>query len=245
MKTLICCLALVVASYAAETGFDYNTISCDHVTTTGACTQFNIHSGDNIESHSPSAETFTWQTSFAGGTPTSVTVAFQGSLDNSTWFTLDTSTSTAGETRSISGTSAKYFRCNVTAYSRNGTSLTCQFVVSSASLAGRKWSCQTGLGDGLNAISSGTYLQSYCYNDTGSTLTISGIRGYTDAGTVTLNATNGAGTALLTGAITCSTSFAAGTQGATTTLASGDFIKFTFVADGTAKQTTWVVTGSY
>ena len=109
----------------------------------------------------------------------------------------------------------------------------------------RQWSCQSGLGDGLNAIAAGTYLQSFCYNDTGSTVTLAGLRCFADAGTTTMNATNGTGTGLLTGAITCSTSFAAGTQSATTTLASGDFIKFSFVADGTAKQTTWEVSGTY
>jgi len=109
----------------------------------------------------------------------------------------------------------------------------------------KNWSCQTGLGDGTNAIASGTYLQSFCYNDTGSTVTLTGVRCYADAGTVSLNATNGSSTALLTGAVTCSPAFAPGTQSNTTTLASGDFVEFTFVADGTAKQTTWVVTGSY
>lgn len=103
-------------------------------------------------------------------------------------------------------------------------------------------SCQAGLGDGLNAMSAGTYLQSTCYNDSGGTLTITGIKCFTDnSGTSTMSVTNGAGTALLTGAITCTTAFAAGTQGATTTIASGDFMKFTFIADGTSKQTTWVV----
>jgi hypothetical protein len=110
----------------------------------------------------------------------------------------------------------------------------------------KKLSCQPGLGDGLNAIPAGTYLQTTCYNDTGVTVTITGIKCFTDnSGTSTLNATNGAATALLTGAVTCTSSFAAGTQSGTTTIASGDFIKFTFVADGTSKQTSWVVTATY
>ncbi len=54
--------------------------------------------------------------------------------------------------------------------------------------------------------------------------------------------TNGAGTALLTGAVTCTSAFAAGTQSATVTLANADYLKFSFVADGTSKQTTWVIT---
>lgn len=108
------------------------------------------------------------------------------------------------------------------------------------------WSCQPGEGDGLNAVPSGTYLQTSCYNDTGQTVTLTGIKCFTDnSGSSTMAATNGAGTALLTGAVTCTSSFAAGTQSGTTTIASGDRIKFTFVADGTSKQSSWVITGTH
>jgi hypothetical protein len=107
------------------------------------------------------------------------------------------------------------------------------------------WTCSAGLGDGLNAIASGTYLQTTCYNGTGHTVTISGIKCYADAGSSTMNVTNGTGAGLLTGAITCSSSFASGTQSGTTTVASGDYFKFTFVADGTTKQTSWVIVGTY
>jgi hypothetical protein len=108
------------------------------------------------------------------------------------------------------------------------------------------WSCETGLGDGLNAVPAGTYLQSFCYNTTGVTVTLTGLRCYIDGGaTSTMNAAGNTLGALLTGAVTCTTAFAAGTQSANVALTSGDYIKFTFVADGTAKQTTFVVTGSY
>lgn len=101
--------------------------------------------------------------------------------------------------------------------------------------------CETGLGDGLNAMPSGTYLQSFCFNDSGVTWNITGLRCYTDNnGASTMDATNGAGTDLLAGPITCSNTWAAGTQSATITLASGDYVKFTFAADGTSTQTTWV-----
>lgn len=107
-------------------------------------------------------------------------------------------------------------------------------------------SCQAGLGDGLNAITAGSYLQSICWNKTGGTITLTAIQCFTDnAGTSTLNATNGAGTALLTGAVTCSSTIASGTQSGTTTIANNDFIKFTFVADGTSKQTTWVIAATH
>jgi len=107
------------------------------------------------------------------------------------------------------------------------------------------WSCQPGLGDGLNAITAGTYPQTSCYNDTGQTVTLTGIKCYADAGTPTMNVTNSASTALLTGAVTCSSSYASGTQSATVTLAAGDYLKFTYVAGGTAKQATFVVTGTH
>lgn len=106
--------------------------------------------------------------------------------------------------------------------------------------------CSPGLGDGLNAITAGTYLQFNCVNKSGVTWTITGISCWTDnAGTSTLNAANNAATGLLTGAVTCnntkSAGGAAGTQSGTTTLANNDAISFTFVADGTSKQSTWTV----
>lgn len=105
-----------------------------------------------------------------------------------------------------------------------------------------KLRCETGLGDGLNAMAAGTYLQTMCYNDSGVTWTITGIKCFTDNnGTSTLNATDSSASGLLTGAITCTNSFASGTQSGTTTISNGGYVKFTFVGDGTSKQTTWVV----
>lgn len=103
-----------------------------------------------------------------------------------------------------------------------------------------------GLGDGLNAIASGTYTVFGCVNDSGVTWTITGIHCWTDnAGTSTLQAANNAGTNLLTGAVTCnstkSAGGAAGTQSGTTTLAANDAVTFTFVSDGSTKTTTWTV----
>jgi len=104
-----------------------------------------------------------------------------------------------------------------------------------------------GLGDGLNAIPAGTYVQLSCVNRTGSTMTITGINCFTDNnGTSTLNAANNAATGLLTGAVTCTNTKsgggASGTQSGTTTLANNDAVNFTFVSDGTTKTTTWTVT---
>ena len=113
---------------------------------------------------------------------------------------------------------------------------------------GRSWLACTGkgLGDGLNAIPAGTYLESTCKNTTGVTVTITGVQCLTDnAGSSTLNAAGNSLGALLTGAITCSSSYVAGTQSANVALTNGDFIKFTFVADGTSKQSDWIVSGVY
>ena len=93
-------------------------------------------------------------------------------------------------------------------------------------------------------MAAASYLQTNCYNNSGQTWTITRVGCFTDnAGTSTLAATNGAGTALLTGAVTCTAAAggAAGTQSGTTTIANGDVIKFTFAADGTSKQTEWFV----
>jgi hypothetical protein len=96
----------------------------------------------------------------------------------------------------------------------------------------RFWSCQPGLGDGLNEITTGTYIQWTCRNDTGSTITLTGISCIADAGSSTVSMTNGSGTALLSAAISCGTSYTDGTQSATTTLAAGDFIKLSIAANG-------------
>lgn len=108
------------------------------------------------------------------------------------------------------------------------------------------WNCQVGIGDGLNAITTGNYLTTTCRNETGRTLTLSSIKCYSDnSGSSTCNATNGAGTGLLTGAVTATTSYASGTQSGTVTIASGDYIKVTLHADGTSKQIGIDIVGTY
>ncbi len=110
--------------------------------------------------------------------------------------------------------------------------------------------CQAGLGDGATAITAGSHPQYTCTNapTTGaSTWTLTSIRCWTDnAGSSTLAVTNNAGTALLTGPITCSNTKtnggAAGTQSATVAIPVGDALSFTFVADGVSTQTNWTVT---
>lgn len=98
------------------------------------------------------------------------------------------------------------------------------------------WSCQPGVGDGLHALPAGTYLTTTCKNETGAAIALTSIRCVDDTGTSTCNVTNSAGTALLTGAITATPTYATGTQSATTALAAGDYLLVTYVADGTTKQ---------
>lgn len=114
-----------------------------------------------------------------------------------------------------------------------------------ASVGARSWSCQPGLGDGVNAIPAATYPQTTCKNDTGSTVTITGITCYADSGSSTMNVSAHTLGALLTGAVTCSTSWAAGTQSANVLLTAGDYLTFSLVADATTKQLTPAVKGTY
>lgn len=125
----------------------------------------------------------------------------------------------------------------------SGTVQACNF--SGGGVGTRSLSCQPGLGDGLNALTAGTYLQTTCRNETGATWTITAIRCVTDSGSSTCNVTNGAGTALLSTAVTGTSTYVNGTQSGTTTIASGDFLKITFVADGTTKQIGIDVAGTY
>jgi hypothetical protein len=109
-----------------------------------------------------------------------------------------------------------------------------------------RWrSCQGGLGDGVNAITAATYPFLACVNNSGATMTVTAIHFYCDAGASTLDVKNNAGTSLLTGAVTCSTTKtsggAAGTQSGTTTIATTDGFNVSIVADGTSKTVSYTV----
>jgi hypothetical protein len=56
---------------------------------------------------------FTWQTNYINA-PSGVSVAIQGSNDNVLWTTIDTSTSTGGESRSVIGKPYAFLRAYVT-----------------------------------------------------------------------------------------------------------------------------------
>lgn len=65
-----------------------------------------------------SASQFTWVVSYSSA-PSAVTVILQGSFDAITWFTLDTSTATAGEMRNVS-TNAIFVRAIISAKTGGG-----------------------------------------------------------------------------------------------------------------------------
>lgn len=105
--------------------------------------------------------------------------------------------------------------------------------------------CEPGIGDGLDIIPVGTYPQTTCRNETGHTWTVTSIKCVSDGTASTCNVTNGAGTPLLTGAITGTATYATGTQSSTVTIIPGDFLKVSFVSDGTAHQIGIDVSGWY
>ena len=115
----------------------------------------------------------------------------------------------------------------------------------------KTWSCQPGgIGDGLNAITAGTYPMVACKNTTGVTVTLSGVSCYSNnAGSTTLTVAdyNSSGTLVGTvaAAFTCANPYANGTFGSQTTMSSGDYLLFTMVADGTTKTTSYEIHGSY
>lgn len=63
----------------------------------------------------PMPHRYTWQTQVAGGTLTSITVNLEGSLDGTTWFQLDQTTTATGETRHVVNKPIRYVRANVVA----------------------------------------------------------------------------------------------------------------------------------
>lgn len=63
-----------------------------------------------------------WQTIFTDGNPASITVTLEGSEDGLTWATIDTSTSTTGEIRTLTGV-YRFVRANNSAVS-TGTGIT-------------------------------------------------------------------------------------------------------------------------
>jgi hypothetical protein len=123
---LLILLSIVTPLVGQTTNYNPGTTApiLSAVTTTGTGTCYALLNRGAIPAN------FTWQTVISGGTATSITVVFEGSLNNdcSNPTTIDTSTSTSGETRSIANKAYPYVTANITAYSRNGTTATVNFV---------------------------------------------------------------------------------------------------------------------
>ena len=127
MKKLIWMLLLLAAtSMWAQTQYNPGTTatSLNAVSTTGAGTTFNLLNQSSIPAY------FTWSVVVNGGTASAITTILQGCMDAActTTYTLDTSTSTSGETRSVANKPVPYVRCDITSYTTNGTTATCKFV---------------------------------------------------------------------------------------------------------------------
>lgn len=73
---------------------------------------------------------YTWQVVVSGGTASAITTNFECAIDGTNYAQFDQSTSTSGETRSVSNKPALGCRCNITTYTVNGTTAACQFVAS-------------------------------------------------------------------------------------------------------------------
>lgn len=71
--------------------------------------------------------TVSWQTTYTGG-PSAVNVVLQGSLDNIAWFTIDTTTNTAGELRYINPIALKFIRGRIVSHT-GGTNITLTLLV--------------------------------------------------------------------------------------------------------------------
>lgn len=65
----------------------------------------------------------TWQVAITGS-PTAITVALEGSIDNSSWFQLDNSTSTTGEMRHVVNKPVLYVRENLIALTGTASAIT-------------------------------------------------------------------------------------------------------------------------
>jgi hypothetical protein len=102
--------ALVAQLPAATNVYQKNTLATalNAVTSTGAGTAFAMPS---YGTGSPPTR-FLWQVVTTGG-PASISTTLQGSADNTNFYTIDTSTATAGEVRAIVDKPAKYVRANL------------------------------------------------------------------------------------------------------------------------------------
>lgn len=162
-------------------------VSCNAVSTAtsinpglaGGCTSFNLlTSGGNLP------VVYTWQT-ITTGSPSGLSVTLVGSLDGSTWTTIDTATSAS--TRTATGTAYRFLGC-VPGTLSGGSSptVTCQISVSSGTTGG-------GGGSGTVSPNNGSAGAVANYAAAGGSTTVGPDATLTDNGTnLTYSGTSGA-----------------------------------------------------
>lgn len=86
-------------------------------TLTASISSIPVTDGGPVAVQQPGAPTplysITWKTAYQGGNPSAVSISLQGSNNNSSWTTIDTSTNTSGESRNLTGQNYKFFRAIV------------------------------------------------------------------------------------------------------------------------------------
>lgn len=109
LSSFVLALLFTVNAYA-QTGLNWGTVvtSLNAVSSTG--------SGNSYATNRTYTSIITW-TTILTGSPSAVNFTLDGSLDNSSWFTLDTSTNTSGEIRQLA-VSANFVR--ITLVSKTG-----------------------------------------------------------------------------------------------------------------------------
>lgn len=120
-------VSVSAASYAYTPGL--LAISLNAVAATGAGDDFAIP-----RSQDGWLNAVTWQIKHTG-TPTAISVNLEGSIDGTTWATLDTAANTdpswsaaSGEIRHVVNKPVRFVRCNIASYTVNGSTTTCQFI---------------------------------------------------------------------------------------------------------------------
>jgi hypothetical protein len=109
--------------FPGDVGFSFNAESFPANGTAGAQFAIPEPAGLTDQSH-----TVRWQTIF-GTAPSAISIVLQGAAADvdSEYFTIDTSTATAGEARTVIGVRARFLRIKVTS-STGGSSLTAKLL---------------------------------------------------------------------------------------------------------------------
>jgi hypothetical protein len=154
---LVLALGLVPSAYSqgiigASPGVPVTAVDAEDLTAATGTAPFDY----SLAIGTNGASAITWQTIYTG-TPTSITVLLQGSTDCNTYATIDTSTSTVGEIRSVFGS----FRClrinNTAVVGGAGDLLTVKILYTTGRMAGSA--------GGTNIFTGGTFTSPILLSD--------------------------------------------------------------------------------